>query len=131
MTNRSKLALVDTVGEGAYIEVVMQVRRILIGLIALVVLCGPLCSLPLAVASPEKEDCHKESKSQKEQLGIHSCCDAAVLPAVKTLSLDSAVALIDWAEPLSPNSGFTVVDFTFNAVPASNLFSAQHNILRI
>ena len=109
----------------------MQVRRILIGLIALVVLCGPLCSLPLAVASPETEDCHKESESQKEQLGIHSCCDAAVLPAVNALSPDSAVALLDWAEPSFLNSGFTGVDFTFSAVPASNLFSAQHNILRI
>ncbi len=59
----------------------MTASRVLIGLAALVVFCGPLCSIPLAVASPSSQDCHSKPVEKKSQSGIHACCQAGLVPS--------------------------------------------------
>jgi hypothetical protein len=59
----------------------MRAARILIGLVALVILCGPICTIPIAYASVTTKDCHSKPIEQKNQSGIHACCQTGLLPS--------------------------------------------------
>jgi hypothetical protein len=70
----------------------MQIRRILVGMVALLIFCGPMCVLPLAAASASKEDCHSTPAPEEQQPVIHFCCQSAVTPSAMALSPELPVA---------------------------------------
>jgi hypothetical protein len=62
----------------------MKTGRILAALIALIVLCGPLCALPLVMASAKTtENCHSKNPDGKGQTEIHTCCQAGVVSSAQ------------------------------------------------
>ena len=85
----------------------MKTGRILAALIALMVFCGPLCALPLVMASAKTtENCHSKNPDGKGQTEIHMCCQAGLVSSLQLAFPQTSISVGIVYSPLPSLSGY-------------------------